>query len=170
MADAWHHLSDALTSGAAFIGIAIAVIGGPGFEPADDWAALFASVIIAFNGFRILRQTVQDLMDRMPGQEIIEPVKQAALSVPDVLAIEKLAVRKSGLNYRATLHVQTWPKTPLDEAHIIGGKVKGAIREAVPAVQYVLVHMEPFEEGGRDGMEGGREKDQGRRDKRRIGQ
>ena len=38
--DAWHHRSDAITSGAAFIGIAIALIGGPGYEQADDYAAL----------------------------------------------------------------------------------------------------------------------------------
>lgn len=28
--DAWHHLSDALTSAAAFIGISVALIGGAG--------------------------------------------------------------------------------------------------------------------------------------------
>ena len=40
--DAWHHRSDALTSAAAFVGISIALIGGPGYESADDWAALAA--------------------------------------------------------------------------------------------------------------------------------
>ena len=40
--DAWHHRSDALTSLAAFVGITIALIGGAGWESADDWAALFA--------------------------------------------------------------------------------------------------------------------------------
>ena len=44
--DAWHHRSDSLTSAAAFIGISIALIGGEGYEPADDWAALFAAGVI----------------------------------------------------------------------------------------------------------------------------
>ena len=35
-ADAWHHMSDAVTSAAAFIGISIALWGGPGWESADD--------------------------------------------------------------------------------------------------------------------------------------
>jgi cation diffusion facilitator family transporter len=52
-ADAWHHRSDALTSAAAFIGILIALVGGPGFETADDWAALVACGIIAWNGVRL---------------------------------------------------------------------------------------------------------------------
>jgi divalent metal cation (Fe/Co/Zn/Cd) transporter len=62
-----------------------------------------------------------------------------------VLATEKLAVRRSGMGYRVTLHVQADPKLHLDEAHVLSGKVKSAIRAAVPPVQYVLVHMEPYE-------------------------
>jgi cation diffusion facilitator family transporter len=33
--DAWHHRSDALTSAFAFVGISIAILGGPGWETAD---------------------------------------------------------------------------------------------------------------------------------------
>ncbi len=62
--DAGHHLSDALTSVAAFVGILIAVIGGPGWESADDWAALGASSVIAVNGLLLLRPAVADPMDR----------------------------------------------------------------------------------------------------------
>jgi len=71
-ADAWHHRSDAITSLAAFVGISLALFGGPGWEPADDVAALFASAVILFNGMRLLRPAVQDLMDRAPDQTILE--------------------------------------------------------------------------------------------------
>ena len=144
-ADAWHHMSDAATSAAAFVGISVALWGGPGWESADDWAALLATGIIAFNGAAMLRPALHDLMDRMPGPEVIEPVRRAAEQVPGVLATEKLAVRRSGLGYRVTLHVQTDPEMPLRDAHVLSGKVKGAIRAAVPQVRYVLVHLEPFE-------------------------
>jgi cation diffusion facilitator family transporter len=144
-ADAWHHLSDAVTSAAAFVGISIALLGGSGWESADDWAALLASGIIAFNGVRMLQPALHDLMDRMPGPEVVGPVRQAAESVPGVLATEKLAVRRSGLGYRVTIHVQTHPDMLLRDAHVLSGKVKGAIRVAVPQVQAVLVHMEPFQ-------------------------
>jgi len=153
--DAWHHMSDAVTSAAAFIGISIAVVGGKGWESADDWAALFASAIIAYNGFNMLRPTLHDLMDRAPGPEILEPVRRAALSVEGVRDTEKLAVRKSGLGYRVTIHVQADPALRLDDAHVLSGKVKGAIKAAVPQVQHVLIHMEPYETGRRK-EEGGR--------------
>jgi cation diffusion facilitator family transporter len=144
-ADAWHHLSDTLTSTAAFVGISIALWGGPGWESADDWAALLATLIIAYNGTTMLRASLRDLMDRMPGAEIVDPVRRAAEGVPGVLATEKLAVRRTGMTYRVTLHVQTEPTLPIREAHIVGGMVKSAIRAAVPRVDSVLVHLEPFE-------------------------
>ena len=144
-ADAWHHMSDAITSAAAFVGISIALWGGAGWESADDWAALFASAIIASNGVLMMRPALNDLMDRMPGPEVVSPVRHAAESVPGVLATEKLAVRRSGMGFRVTIHVQTEPSMSLRDAHVLGGMVKRAICSAVPQVQAVLVHMEPFE-------------------------
>ena len=147
-ADAWHHMSDAVTSAAAFIGISIALWGGPGWESADDWAALAASGVIAYNGVNMLRPALHDLMDRMPGPDVIEPVRNAAAGVPGVRATEKLFIRRSGLGYRVTLHVQADAGMSLRDAHVLSGAVKAAIRHAVPQVQYVLVHMEPFEQNG----------------------
>jgi cation diffusion facilitator family transporter len=144
-ADAAHHLSDAITSAAAFVGISVAVVGGPGWEAADDWAALVAAAIIAFNGVVMLRPALHDLMDRAPGEDAVKPVRDVASAVPGVLAVEKLFVRRTGMTYRVTIHVQADPHMPLDEAHALGGRVKRAILGALPRVQYVLVHMEPFE-------------------------
>jgi cation diffusion facilitator family transporter len=148
-ADAAHHLSDAVTSAAAFIGISIAVLGsryagGRGWAQADDWAALLASAVIAYNGFAMLRGTVDDLMDRVPGKDVIQAIERAAHSVSEVLATEKLTARRSGTTYWVTLHVQAAPTLSLREAHVVSGKVKSAIRAAVPKVAWVLVHMEPF--------------------------
>lgn len=163
-ADAWHHFSDALTSGAAFIGISVALVGsrlrpGSGWGSADDWAALFASATVAFNGLAMLRQALRELMDRTAGAEVVDPVRAAAEAVPGVSGSEKLAIRKTGMTYQVTIHVRAEPSTPLHEAHILGGKVKTAIRTAVPAVESVLVHMEPHSDppdGSSDGEPFGR--------------
>jgi cation diffusion facilitator family transporter len=144
-ADASHHMSDAITSAAAFIGISIALIGGPGWESADDWAALVASLVIAYSGVTMFQPALHDLMDRMPGVEIVNAVRQAAETVEGVKATEKCAIRRSGTGYRVTIHVQADAGMSLHDAHILSGKVKGAIRTAVPQVQSVLIHMEPFE-------------------------
>lgn len=144
-ADAWHHRSDAITSAAAFLGISAALIGGPGWESADDVAALVASGIIVFNGIRILRPAVDELMDRAPEAGLLDAVERAARAVPGVLATEKLRGRKHGPRYFIDLHVQADPGLSLHDAHVLSGMVKSAIRRDLPAVANVLVHMEPFE-------------------------
>ncbi|MGH7679971.1 MAG: cation diffusion facilitator family transporter, partial [Gemmatimonadaceae bacterium] len=143
-ADAWHHLSDAVTSAGAFVGISIALIGGPGWEAADDWAALAAAAVILYNGSRMLRSSLQELMDRSPDRAVVDSIRRAAQCVDGVLATEKLAVRKAGLGFRVTIHVQADPNLSLFDAHVLSGRVKSAIRDAVPRVQSVLVHMEPI--------------------------
>jgi cation diffusion facilitator family transporter len=149
-AEGWHHLSDAITSGAAFFGIGISVLAArqwpdTRWESADDWAALLASLVIAYNGAGILRSASRDLMDRAPGLDVVQAIRNAAESVPGVLATEKVAVRKAGLVLRVTLHVQASPAMSLHDAHVLSGMVKGAIRRVEPRVDSVLVHMEPFE-------------------------
>ena len=144
-ADAWHHRSDAITSAAAFVGISVAIVGGPGWQTADDWAAIVAAGIIFFNGTRILRPAIADLMDHAPESALTSSVEIAARSVAGVEAIEKLKMRKAGMGYFVDLHVQANPSISLRDAHILSGRVKSAIREAVPSVLAVLVHMEPFE-------------------------
>ena len=148
-ADARHHVSDAVTSAAAFIGISIALIGsrvggGSGWELADDWAAVVAAIVIAYNGLSMLVPALHDLMDRMPGPDIVEPIRKAAESVEGVCFVEKLAVRKTGLTYDVSLHVQADAALTLLDAHALGGAVKAAIRSRLPVVDHVHVHMEPY--------------------------
>jgi cation diffusion facilitator family transporter len=143
IADAQHHRSDALTSLAAFIGISVALAGGPGWESADDWAALVAAGIIAWNGAALMRTAVADLMDRVAAPDVVAAIRDAARAVDDVRAVEKLAVRRAGRGYWVDIHVQADPDMSLDAAHIVSGKVKGAIRATTPQVLGVLVHMEP---------------------------
>jgi len=96
--DAWHHRSDALTSGAAFIGISIALVGGSGYEVADVWAALLACVVIMYNGVRLLIPALNEVMDGAAPDEIENQVREIASGVEGVVEIEKCRIRKSGIN------------------------------------------------------------------------
>jgi len=144
-ADAWHHRSDAITSAAAFVGISVALLGGEGWEQADDWAALVAAMVIVANGLRLLRIAIADLMDRSPGTVLLERIAAATAATPDVRNFHKLKVRKVGLVYYVDLHVQADAGMSLHDAHVLSGKVKASIRSQVPEVAGVLIHMEPDE-------------------------
>jgi divalent metal cation (Fe/Co/Zn/Cd) transporter len=85
-------------------------------------------------------------MDRMPERPVVAQIAAIAGEVEGVRATEKLRVRKVGTEYFVDLHVQADESMPLLEAHVLSGKVKGAIRSAIPDVAGVLIHMEPFKE------------------------
>jgi cation diffusion facilitator family transporter len=142
-AEAWHHRSDALTSTAAFIGISIAIIGGRGYESADDWAALAASGIIIFNGINMLRHAVKEIMDYAPNPQTEEAIRSIAGRIKGVAAIEKCRVRKSGLTLFVDIHVQVNGDMQVRQAHAIAHEVKDALITSSLGIADVLVHIEP---------------------------
>ncbi|HET8546905.1 MAG TPA: cation diffusion facilitator family transporter, partial [Bryobacteraceae bacterium] len=141
--DAWHHRSDAITSAFAFVGISIAVLRGPGWEAADDWAALGAAAIIAINALRLMAPAVAEITDMAPRAEINNEVREVARGIGGVLEIEKCLVRKMGFDYYVDMHVIVDPEMTVRESHEIAHRVKDAVREANPRVSDVLVHIEP---------------------------
>lgn len=146
VADSWHHRSDALTSAAAFLGISIALIGGKGWEAADDWGALVACGVIAATGLRLLVATTRDLLDVAPPKSFEEDVRQLAAKVEGVKGVEKCRIRKSGLAYYVDLHIEVDGEATVREGHKISGKVRSTLRNSGLKIADVLVHVEPFEE------------------------
>ncbi len=142
--DAWHHRSDAITSAAAFLGITIALVGGPGYEHADNWAALAAACVIAFNGARLLRPAFNELMDRSPDRELIEQIRAVAGTIPGVDGVEKCFVRKMGYQFFVDMHLEVNPQMTVEQSHHIGHTVKNRVRAEVPSVRDVLIHIEPL--------------------------
>jgi len=148
--DAWHHRSDAITSLAAFIGISVALIGGPGYEPADDWAALAACGLIAWNGWRLLLPAVNETMDVAPPDTVVSAIRQVAAGVEHVERIEQCKVRKMGLDLFVDLHIEVDGDISVRQGHEIAHRVRDAVRAGNPAIVDVLIHIEPSGEGAGD--------------------
>ena len=142
-ADAWHHRSDAITSAAAFVGISIAVIGGKGFEVADDYAALVAAVIIMINAYLVFRPALNEVMDAAPPQDIVQEVKTLANQVTGVQGVEKCFVRKMGFELFVDLHLLVDGNLSVREGHSIAHDVKDVILRDNPRIYDVLIHIEP---------------------------
>lgn len=142
-ADAWHHRSDALTSLLAAVGISVSLYGGPSYASADDWAALAATGIIAFNGVRFVRLAMAELMDAQPATQLLHRVKTAAASIPDVKLVEKILARKMGTTYLIDMHIEVEGSLSVRDAHELAHEVKDQIRTQNPQVIDVLVHVEP---------------------------
>lgn len=145
-ADAWHHRSDAITSVMAFIGISIAILLGEGYESADDWAALIASGIIAYNAFRIFRPVLGEISDEQLYDEMIDEIREISLNVPGVIATEKCHVRKMGMTFYVDLHMVVSGDISVREGHTIAHDLKNEIQKQIPEIADVLVHTEPDSE------------------------
>jgi len=143
--DAWHHRADVLTSIGAFIGISVALIGGKGWEQADDWAALFTCGFIGFNGYKLLLPALLEVMDTAPPKELQAAVRAIAAGVPGVAEVEKCHVRKMGLNYYVDIHIGVDADLTVRAGHGISHAVKDTIRTVKPEIVDVLVHIEPIE-------------------------
>ncbi|HYI78498.1 MAG TPA: cation diffusion facilitator family transporter [Chryseolinea sp.] len=142
-ADAFHHRSDAITSAAAFIGISIGLIGGPGYEIADDYAALFASAIILINAYKIARPAIGELLDEELDPALTGEIRALAEKVDKVVAIEKIKVRKMGVFKVADMHIWVDKKLTVEEGHRIAHKVKDVIQQKHPLFADVMIHIEP---------------------------
>ncbi len=143
LADAWHHRSDAVTSVAAFIGISISLLGGHGYEVADDWAALFACVVIFYSSYNMLKMCLGDMMDARVSPDAEQTVMRITCSVPGVLSAEKCRIRKSGLSYIADLHIRVSGEISVTEGHDISHRVKDLLMVSELPLEDVTVHVEP---------------------------
>ncbi len=141
--DAWHHRSDAITSFTAAIGITIALIGGPGYESADDWAALIAAAFIVYNAWHIFEPAFHEVMDKAPPQYLVEEVRALARQVEGVQDVEKCFIRKSGFEFFVDIHVVVDGNLSVKEGHKIGHDVKDFIMLHKPLIYNVLTHIEP---------------------------
>ncbi|MBA3665043.1 MAG: cation transporter [Bacteroidetes bacterium] len=144
-ADAWHHRSDAITSLTAFIGISIALILGKGYETADDWAALIASVIILYNSYHIFRPALSEVMDEHVYDSLVDEIRILSKQLPGVLATEKCFVRKTGMNFHVDLHIVVNAGITVKEGHDIAHHLKDHLQKELPQLAGVLIHVEPDE-------------------------
>lgn len=142
-ADAWHHRSDAITSVAAFIGISIALFLGKGYESADDWAALFASGFILYNSYLIFRPALGEIMDEHLYDDLVEEIRTVSHKVKGVIDTEKCFIRKAGMKYHVDLHAIVDATISVKEGHDISHRLKDTLREEIPQLGHVLIHIEP---------------------------
>ncbi len=142
-ADAWHHRSDAITSVAAFLGISIALYFGKGYETADDWAALGASVFILYNSYKIFRPALGEIMDEHLNEDLIDDIRKVAATVAGIEGTEKCFIRKAGLKYHVDLHALVDSNLTVKEGHTLAHRLKDTLRNEIPQLGHVLIHIEP---------------------------
>lgn len=146
-ADAWHQRSDAITSGAALVGVSLAVwgpgwFGDPRLVIADEAAAIVAAGIIVVTAVRLMRPAWREALD-IDAPELAAELRRTAEGVEGVRVVEKVRVRKSGRWFYADMHLHVDPRMSVFDAHALSGKVRATLRATHVQVRDVLIHIEP---------------------------
>lgn len=144
LAAAWDQRLDAFSSLAVLAALALVRWGGPAWRAADHVAALLVAVVIVWAGSSLFWGGLHELMDRQADPDTLATVRREAEVVPGVRGVEKLLVRKAGLEYLVDIHVEVDPELTVREGHAIGHAVKDRLLERLVTVKDVLVHIEPF--------------------------
>jgi cation diffusion facilitator family transporter len=141
LAASWDRRLDALGSLAVLAGLALARWGG--WHAADHVAALLVALVILWAGASLFWGSLQELMDRQADPDVLQAVRREALAVPGVRGVEKLLVRKTGLEHLVDIHVEVDPDLTVRQGHEISHAVKDRLMAALVTVKDVLVHIEP---------------------------
>lgn len=110
----------------------------------DAVTAFAVSIYIMFIAFRIFMQSNRELMDGMEDREIYKTIIQIVKQVDGASNPHRIRVRKMSHLVLIALDVEIDGKLSLEEAHQIGAKVEEGLKQNIPNVYDVLVHIEPI--------------------------
>jgi cation diffusion facilitator family transporter len=143
VADAWNDTVDILAALVALVAVALTIYDIERFRAADHYGGFAVGIIVILVGLRVFRDASLELMDTMPDEMQIAHIRNAARDVAGVVRVDKTHARKTGLQYHVDIHVEVDPALTVAASHEIAGRVRHHVRESVPWVADVLVHVEP---------------------------
>jgi cation diffusion facilitator family transporter len=143
IADAWNDAVDILSALAALVAVGLATYDPGRFLAADHYGGFFVGIVVVVTGFRVVRISSFELVDTMPPPELTADILKVARTVAGVQGIDKVFARKTGLQYHIDLHIEVDPSMTVAASHAIAGRVRSTLKQDLPWVADVLVHVEP---------------------------
>ena len=143
IANAWHHRSDAFSSIGTLFGIGGAILGGVKWRILDPLAAIVVSLFIARVAVKILKGTVNELLEHSLPASTEEEIRTIILSVEGVTSPHHLRTRRIGYNYAIDVHIRMDGNKTLTETHLTTSVVEKRLKERYGTGTYVIIHTEP---------------------------
>ena len=84
-------------------------------------------------------------MDEHLYDDLVEDIRKVSLTVEGVIATEKCFIRKAGMKYHVDLHAIVSANITVKQGHEISHKLKDTLRNDIPQLGHVLIHIEPNE-------------------------
>ncbi len=137
--DSIHTKTDIFVSSAVIVTLVSIKLG---FPILDTIVAFAIGILIARAGFEILRKSSDILCDG----EAIEKAKIAKVvsDVSGVKAIHKIRTRGREDDVHVDLHVTVNTSMHVDAAHELSHRISDTLKEKIPGITDVIVHIEPM--------------------------
>jgi len=139
ISDSMHTKADIFTSASVIIALIVVKLGYPLLDPL---AATLISLFIAHAGYDIVKQSSAVLCDSAAILDY-KKIENIVLGIKGVRACHKIRSRGRPDDIYIDLHVQVSSNTHIDDAHKISYAIEEAIKNSIPEVTDVVVHMEP---------------------------
>lgn len=144
IADAWNDSVDIVSGSVALLAVGLTIYNFDRFYAADHYGGFVVGVIVVILGLQVVRETTMQLMDTMPSDRRMALIRKEAMMVPGALGVEKCYARKTGLRYHVDLHLEVDPDLTVRASHSIAEEVRNHLKDRIPWVADVLVHVEPY--------------------------
>lgn len=144
-ADARHLLTDVWTSAGVLAGLAVVMFAPPAWQVLDPVMAVLVGANIVMTGVRLLRRSLDGLMDAaLPAQEIsfIEAVIRSML--PNGASFHNLRSRKAGPRRFIEFHLLLPGATSVQASHELCDRIEEGLALQL-AQTSVIIHVEPAE-------------------------
>jgi len=138
-ADALHYRADLLVNVTVILALLLSNWGWPGF---DGLFALFIGLYVVFSAWKIVRGSVDHLMDRELPDAEREQIRKLALAHSAVRGVHDLRSRQSGAAVFIQFHLELDEDLRLPGAHRIAAEVEDRIRQSYPGAE-IIIHLDP---------------------------
>ena len=140
-ANAWHARSDAASSIVVIIGVGGTLLG---LGYLDAIAAVIVAWMIGTMGFRLARQSVQELIDTGLDPEQVESIRTALMRIDGVRDLHMLRTRQMGPKSLVDVHILLDdPKLSVSEGHQISETARAELIRQFHDIEDVTVHIDP---------------------------
>ncbi|SOC42203.1 cation diffusion facilitator family transporter [Rhizobium subbaraonis] len=140
-ADGHHIMADVVTSAGVLVGLILVVLTG--YAILDPVMAILVAIHIVFQGWKIIMNSVNGLMDHAIESEEEAAIKQAiAVNADGSLGVHDLKTRRAGQAIFVEFHLVVPARMAVGDAHDICDRLEAAI-EAVHQGAQVAIHVEP---------------------------
>ncbi len=127
-------------------GLTGVAVGGSKWQFLDNLTAMVLACFLAVVAWRIIRQAIDELMDRAPSRAVLERIEASVRRTGGVRTFHAFRARRLGGKVEMDIHVQVDPELSVRQGHDIAREVRRRIMAEDPDVISVIVHIEPGEQ------------------------